>query len=468
MSAVQTVWVDEARCTGCGACVSACPTDAISLLEGKARVDQERCTGCGACVSVCPVDAIQPVVQGEIVLAPERPAPTLYRPSPLVETAGAAVAVAGTGLLMRAAGGLARAVGRWLMRRLGGDSSPTRTGAGGPRAEAKLGRGRSPPPAGGGGGGGTPVTSRRGEGRGAAGQTPQTGPVRWPSLLALGLLLAGCGQVEQRPLPTPTPSPAPTATRTATPAPTATPEPTLTPTEEVQVATWTILYDNNAYDPALQTGWGFACLVETEAGTVLFDTGADAPTLLGNMAQLGIDPQAIDVIVLSHVHGDHTGGLAGLLDTGIRPTVYAPEAFPASFKESIRARTELVDVTGPQEIIPGLFTTGEMGTGIVEEALVVETGEGLVVVTGCAHPGVVNLVRRAKESVGGQVALVMGGFHLGSASRAQIESIIADFEQLGVRQVAPCHCTGDLARQMFAEAFGADFVPAGVGRVIMR
>jgi len=113
----QTVGVDIARCTGCGVCVEVCPAGAIALVEGKARVDEETCTGCGACVDACPEDAIQPVIQGELIPAPERPAPTVYRPGPLVETAGAAVVVAGAGLLVKAAGALARAVGRWLLRR---------------------------------------------------------------------------------------------------------------------------------------------------------------------------------------------------------------------------------------------------------------------------------------------------------------------------------------------------------------
>jgi len=242
--------------------------------------------------------------------------------------------------------------------------------------------------------------------------------------------------------------------------------------------TFTIAYDNNAYDPALRTAWGFSCLVETGEATVLFDTGGDSPTLLDNMTKLGIDPQAIDVVVLSHIHGDHTGGLTGLLDTGVRPTVYVPAAFPASFKNGVHTRTDLVEVTGPVEILPGVHTTGEVGSGIIEQALAVETGDGLVVVTGCAHPGVVEMVRRAREAVegktpprfggagGGNVALVMGGFHLGSTSRGQIERIIADLGQLGVQRVAPCHCTGDQARQMFADAFGADCLLAGVGQVI--
>jgi 7,8-dihydropterin-6-yl-methyl-4-(beta-D-ribofuranosyl)aminobenzene 5'-phosphate synthase len=184
------------------------------------------------------------------------------------------------------------------------------------------------------------------------------------------------------------------------------------------------------------------------------------------VAKLDLSPLAIDVVVLSHIHGDHTGGLAGLLDTGTRPTVYVPTAFPASFKADVRARTDLVEVTGPIEISSGVYTTGQMGSGIVEQALVVETGAGSVIVTGCAHPGIVEMVRRAKTVVAGEAALVMGGVHLGRASRGQTEDIIAEFRQLGVQRIAPCHCTGNGVRRIFADAFGTDCSLAGVGWMV--
>jgi 7,8-dihydropterin-6-yl-methyl-4-(beta-D-ribofuranosyl)aminobenzene 5'-phosphate synthase len=223
------------------------------------------------------------------------------------------------------------------------------------------------------------------------------------------------------------------------------------------------VYDNETLDPNLASAWGFACLVGDD---LLFDTGGDAGRLLSNMEKMGIDPMGIGTVILSHAHGDHTGGLGGLLHMGVRPTVYVLRSFPRRFKADVRSLTALVEVDGPAEILPGIHTTGEVDRGIAEQALVVQTTSGLIVVTGCAHPGVAKLVRRAKESVGGEVALVMGGFHLGSASRRQIERIIADFRDLGVRQVAPCHCTGDRAMRVFAEKYGDDFVRVGVGRVI--
>jgi len=143
-----------------------------------------------------------------------------------------------------------------------------------------------------------------------------------------------------------------------------------------------------------------------------------------------------------------------------------PAVFPASFKNSVSVRTDLVEVTGPMDIGPDLYTTGEVGSGIVEQALAVKTEDGLVVVTGCAHPGVVEMVDRASAVSGEDILLVMGGFHLGSATQGQIEGVIDGFRYLGVRKVAPCHCTGDRARQLLAKSFGSDYIAAGVGRVI--
>lgn len=226
---------------------------------------------------------------------------------------------------------------------------------------------------------------------------------------------------------------------------------------------FTIVYDNNPYEPALRTSWGFSCWVETDEMTVLFDTGGDGAILIDNMKRLALDPQQIDAVVLSHVHGDHTGGLGALLAEGIRPTVYVPASFPESFRKDVGARAELVEVSESMTIGPGIHTTGEVRATIVEQALAVETEEGLVVVTGCAHPGIVAMVRRAKEAVDGEVALVMGGFHLGGASLGKIERIIAELRNLGVKRVAPCHCSGDNARRACVDAFGEDAVLAGVG-----
>ena len=231
--------------------------------------------------------------------------------------------------------------------------------------------------------------------------------------------------------------------------------------------TFTIVYDNNTYPAAelldLRTSWGFACWVDAGETMILFDTGGDGAVLMHNLRELDLDPLTVDAVVLSHAHGDHTGGLGALLNTGVKPTVYVPVSFSRSFKEDVRAHADLVEVGDPTAVAPGIYTTGEVGSGIKEQALVVETTDGLVVITGCAHPDVDKMVGRAYEHYDDDIALVVGGFHLGSASRQRVESIIADLEKLDVERVAPCHCTGDAARALFDEAFGEDCVLAGVG-----
>ena len=227
----------------------------------------------------------------------------------------------------------------------------------------------------------------------------------------------------------------------------------------------TIVYDNNSHDPRLRTAWGFACLVETSHGVVLFDTGGDGGILLANLETLGIDPGRIDAVVLSHIHSDHVGGLEALLKLIDDPVVYLPQSFPEGFVAALGGRTRVVEVAGPQEILRGIDSTGELGDRVVEQSLVVETARGLVVLTGCAHPGVTQIVRRAAEQ--GTVHLVMGGFHLEGASPAQVQEVIDELKELGVERVAPCHCTGTNAIAAFAEAFGPEFMQAGSGTVVL-
>ena len=229
----------------------------------------------------------------------------------------------------------------------------------------------------------------------------------------------------------------------------------------------TVVYDNNPYKKELTTSWGFACIIKGAEKTILFDTGADSDVLLKNIKQLGIDPKEIDVVVLSHIHGDHVGGLNGFLQVNMNVTVYLPATFPPGFKESLkRTGIKTVEVNDPARICKGVYSTGVLGNWIKEQALMISTDSGLIVITGCAHPGVVNILKTVKELNADKILLVMGGFHLGAMRKPQLEKIIVDFRKLGVQQVGPCHCTGDLGKHMFKEEYGKDFLDLGVGRLI--
>jgi len=228
------------------------------------------------------------------------------------------------------------------------------------------------------------------------------------------------------------------------------------------------VFDNYAVDPRLATTWGHASVIMTPSSVVLFDTGSDGRILLANLRKIEVAPADIGGVVISHAHGDHLGGLRVFLAENRDVVVYIPSSFPRSVKDAILAAgARYQDVDKPIEIVEGVHTTGPMDTGLVEQALIVETREGLVVMTGCAHPGIVNVVTEAKRLFPDRpIALVMGGFHLVSAADAEIDQIVRSIRRLGVRKVAPSHCTGDRARARFQAEYGDDYIAGGAGNTV--
>lgn len=225
-----------------------------------------------------------------------------------------------------------------------------------------------------------------------------------------------------------------------------------------------IVYDNNEFNPDLTPEWGFSCFIKGKEKTLLFDTGGNGKTLLSNMEKLKIKPEDVDLVVLSHIHGDHTGGLEEFLKKNNQVKVYLPRSFPSGLKKGIKkAGARYTEVKKPTEICKDVFSTGEMGTLIKEQSLIIKTEKGLVVITGCAHPGIVEIVRKAKELLKEEVYLVMGGFHLLSTSRKGIDKIVSEFKKMGVKKVSPCHCSGELCQEIFEQNYKKDYVRLGVG-----
>ena len=187
-----------------------------------------------------------------------------------------------------------------------------------------------------------------------------------------------------------------------------------------------IVYDNEA-QTGFESDWGFSCMIETGDRNLLFDTGSSRDILAFNLQQLHVQTEAIDTIVLSHEHGDHTGGLDTVLHPGV--TVFVPSSFSRSFKHAVAQVAEVVDVTLPREIVPGVCTTGELGAWQKEQSLVLDTPKGMVVVTGCAHPGLEAIL--AAAATFGVLYGVIGGFH----SFNRLEHL----RELDL--IVPCHCT---------------------------
>ena len=223
-----------------------------------------------------------------------------------------------------------------------------------------------------------------------------------------------------------------------------------------------VIYNNIPGSPGFESAWGLSYLIRAGKKNILFDTGGDPELLTRNLKKAGVRPDEIDTVVRSHYHLDHYGGLEAVLKPNL--PVFLPASFPPGFKRELRRkRVRVIEVKDPVRIAPGVWSTGILGDYIPEQSLLVKTASGLVVITGCSHPGVENICLQAHNLFPGKIYLVTGGFHLGAASPEKVKRIIKELKALAVGKVAPNHCTGSTAIRMFKEAWGDNFIHLGVG-----
>jgi 7,8-dihydropterin-6-yl-methyl-4-(beta-D-ribofuranosyl)aminobenzene 5'-phosphate synthase len=252
----------------------------------------------------------------------------------------------------------------------------------------------------------------------------------------------------------------------------------------------TLLVENRSIRPEAGTEHGLAVLVETGAGAVLFDTGSSG-LVLRNCRALGLSLAGVSAVALSHGHYDHSGGLGAVMDRvapGVKVYLH-PEAINRKYavREGQPARnigmpqvpggSRLAFSVEPQEIIPGVRWLGQvpretdyedpggpffLDAGgrrpdplLDDTALLVSTPSGPVLVSGCAHAGIVNTLRHAARCAGGRrFAAVLGGMHLQGASAERIARTVSDLGELEIDMLGPAHCTGRAATLAFKNAFG--------------
>jgi 7,8-dihydropterin-6-yl-methyl-4-(beta-D-ribofuranosyl)aminobenzene 5'-phosphate synthase len=263
----------------------------------------------------------------------------------------------------------------------------------------------------------------------------------------------------------------------------------------------TVLVEDSANPkrPKLIAKHGLSFFIELRAGKktihLLMDTGPKPDVILHNAKMLGVDLRKTDLIVLSHGHYDHTGGLLGVLkDAGKKMRIIAhPECFRTKLVVKKRLKragvpfrlSEVKEAGGisiltqkSSTIVPGVFVSGEIerttefegvkGFKTVrkhrlvndympdDQALfVMVKNKGLVVITGCAHAGLINTIKQAQRVTGSSgVYAAIGGFHLAGASAERIKATIDELRKAGIKTIMPCHCTGKKAITKFSETFG--------------
>jgi len=264
----------------------------------------------------------------------------------------------------------------------------------------------------------------------------------------------------------------------------------------------TVLYDAFGRDPSMQKDWGYSALVEYGERRILFDTGNNPDVFAHNAMAKNIDLSNLDLVVMSHRHGDHMGGLTYLLRKNPKVRIYAPKEpfgvygadLPSTFyrkdpsvpaeqryysgapPEIMRfgsawpgANFELVDKT--TEITPGIhliaLVSDKPGTLELRElSLAIETPQGMVIVVGCSHPGIDKIVE-AVSAINPRIHLIVGGFHLVVAKDPEIDQVVtALHDRFHVDYIAPGHCTGEPAFAALKRAFGDRYLYAGLGTTV--
>jgi 7,8-dihydropterin-6-yl-methyl-4-(beta-D-ribofuranosyl)aminobenzene 5'-phosphate synthase len=278
---------------------------------------------------------------------------------------------------------------------------------------------------------------------------------------------------------------------------------------------YTLLEDYAGYETTFYGQHGVSFLLDVVTGNmrrrILFDAGQSGRPILYNMERMGLNPKEIDMIFLSHCHYDHTGGLVEVLKAIGRkvPVVAHPSIFRRNLVKEQNFRHVGIEVTKeemekygsewildsqPRKLMEGITTTGEipkeekvdfekevtLGLYTIEDgmlikdeilddvSLAIQNEEGLIIVSGCSHAGIVSITKKSKQITGSpKVKAIIGGYHLIDAEDERIKKTVKSLKELEVKKIYTGHCTGLKAECEFMREFGGRFEKLHSGKIII-
>ena len=230
-----------------------------------------------------------------------------------------------------------------------------------------------------------------------------------------------------------------------------------------------IIYNNTGVCEGLKNAWGLSVWIENEHGVCLFDTGGEAPILEQNLNHLGLNLNKVKQIILSHDHWDHNGGLSMVLEKINKKTdLYVTSNTEEEYSDKY-TNAHVIGVSKPIQIDKEIWSTGSLKTdyktnGLEEQTLIITKNDSMILLTGCSHPGIVKIVERCKEiHPDKKLELVTGGFHLMKETKKNVKEISSQLKKLGIKNIAPSHCTGDSSIEIFRQDWGDRFVDMNIG-----
>ena len=216
----------------------------------------------------------------------------------------------------------------------------------------------------------------------------------------------------------------------------------------------TIVYDSEGL-PGFEKGWGFSALLASSQTNILFDCGWDGHLLCRNLKRLDVEVGEIDLVIISHDHWDHIGGLAEILNEADnnRPLeIVLPDSISKNLKKEISQRAKTRVISDPEKIVNDVYTTGVLGKGVKEQSLIIKSGKTGAIISGCAHPGLTSILDVAIRIT--EPKWLIGGFH-GALNPDDIPS--------SVEHVVPCHCT--VGREALKRTLGGRVVNGAAGMI---